>query len=576
MEESPFAFTNSFSGGYSGNTAGSGSAGNADINGTGNSNHFHDASLFESFQRPLSPSSSVFSAVVGESRRSSSSSSSSASAASSNVPCRFYLAGKCSQGTRCAFSHISNDSQPELCKFFLAGHCKFGSNCALKHQKETGTCDPSARFDDTNDFSFVMNGLGRLGFAAAEQPRSQRHQTVANSQRDRNGSKSSLLPSFLVDELFLDDQGEEADDFVQGCDISGSVASIAGSSPLTIPRGVSSPAASPLSTSPSPVVLPDRPASLAYSAPPSPSTLPSVQSSKPATIAANPLSYGQAILSGASAQPSQVSQASQVTQVSQAYSAALNDFDCQAQQQSSPFLNSELCAFSIMGKCRYGDYCRNIHGLQCPRCLLYVLHPTDMERNEEHIYQCFEREASMPMAELHQIKCGLCQQPVLQRIDPRFGLLNCSHPYCLACIRSWRSAHFDANNEESCSCPECDEITYFIVPSSTWIEDPVEKIKVIEQYKKKMSVIPCKYFDYGRGECPFGTSCFYEHRFDSSAGGEGLSPNNNNYSYPYYRQAAQPPPQHVIEHSERLAKVRESKLSDYIVFKTVPSLNKKK
>jgi E3 ubiquitin-protein ligase makorin len=27
------------------------------------------------------------------------------------------------------------------------------------------------------------------------------------------------------------------------------------------------------------------------------------------------------------------------------------------------------------------------------------------------------------------------------------------------------------------------------------------------------SDIDCKYFDYGNGTCPFGTSCFYKHMF---------------------------------------------------------------
>jgi E3 ubiquitin-protein ligase makorin len=38
-----------------------------------------------------------------------------------------------------------------------------------------------------------------------------------------------------------------------------------------------------------------------------------------------------------------------------------------------------------------------------------------------------------------------------------------------------------------------------------------EKQHIIDDYKKKLHTIPCKYFDYGRGECPFGSSCFYAH-----------------------------------------------------------------
>jgi E3 ubiquitin-protein ligase makorin len=43
------------------------------------------------------------------------------------------------------------------------------------------------------------------------------------------------------------------------------------------------------------------------------------------------------------------------------------------------------------------------------------------------------------------------------------------------------------------------------------ITDPARKEKVVEKYKCKMGQIACRWFDYGRGTCPFGTSCFYAH-----------------------------------------------------------------
>ena len=72
-----------------------------------------------------------------------------------------------------------------------------------------------------------------------------------------------------------------------------------------------------------------------------------------------------------------------------------------------------------------------------------------------------------------------------------------------------------------------------------------------------MSVIPCKYYDYGRGECPFGTSCFYDHQIDSGSDRFPRTPL-------------------ILDHREQIAKVRDTKLSDYIVFKTAPARNKKK
>lgn len=458
--------------------------------------------------------------------------SSSAASKSSSVPCRFFSAGKCSLGARCGFSHIIPDSTkklnshlfdaseaqntPSICKYFQAGHCKFGTSCSMRHEQ----------MSTLPNFNNSINLTASPKYLSSE-PNFAFEYTEAPSNR-ANG-RNSLLPSFLVDELFLDD----ADDSTHiGHAELMHVHPATAAKPITVDFKI-----------PSPV------SSLSFGAQTKSSSLPT---------SANGPSFGQTVLLN-SESPQSIAQ----FKTSQPPSSLPPEPSAPLSPPTMSIGNSsELCAFSIMGKCRYGDYCRNVHGLQCPRCLMYVLHPTDMARNEEHIYQCFERPASLPIAELQQIECGVCRQPVLQKIDPRFGLLNCSHAFCLSCIRAWRSTHFDANNENPRSCPECREVTYFIVPSSTWIEDPLEKVKVIDQYKRKMSVIPCKYFEFG-GDCPFGSSCFYEHKCDPSA-----DPRPS----PFFN----PPPAHVIEHSERLAKVRESKLSDYIVFKTVPSLNKKK
>lgn len=64
-----------------------------------------------------------------------------------------------------------------------------------------------------------------------------------------------------------------------------------------------------------------------------------------------------------------------------------------------------------------------------------------------------------------------------------------------------------------------------------WVVDPVEKAKVVEDYKVTLgyeisiaflnnnislrlvlcSRIDCKHYNFGEGTCPFGTSCFYQH-----------------------------------------------------------------
>lgn len=32
-------------------------------------------------------------------------------------------------------------------------------------------------------------------------------------------------------------------------------------------------------------------------------------------------------------------------------------------------------------------------------------------------------------------------------------------------------------------------------------------------YKRHLAAVPCRNFDQGRGECPFGSSCFYLHAY---------------------------------------------------------------
>ncbi|RKO84381.1 hypothetical protein BDK51DRAFT_36647 [Blyttiomyces helicus] len=61
------------------------------------------------------------------------------------------------------------------------------------------------------------------------------------------------------------------------------------------------------------------------------------------------------------------------------------------------------------------------------------------------------------------------------------------------------------------SCPICREVTHFVVPSATWIEDPEQKARIVEEYKTKLGAIDCKHYNFGDGSCPFGTSCFYRH-----------------------------------------------------------------
>jgi E3 ubiquitin-protein ligase makorin len=187
------------------------------------------------------------------------------------------------------------------------------------------------------------------------------------------------------------------------------------------------------------------------------------------------------------------------------------------------------------------------------------LHPTDLDRNEKHIEECLSSQAppSSPFSATNgtagpndndDLECGICYEPVKQKSDPRFGLLTCEHVFCLQCIRTWRAKHSQTTADNLRSCPMCRTLTYFVTPSTEWVSDQAKKTKVIDDYKKNLGQIPCAYFNYGDGSCPFGSSCFYAHR---------------------HRDGSEAEPERIrayFDSNEQVKAVRETKLSDFVQF----------
>ncbi|XP_056603812.1 probable E3 ubiquitin-protein ligase makorin-1 [Triplophysa dalaica] len=184
-------------------------------------------------------------------------------------------------------------------------------------------------------------------------------------------------------------------------------------------------------------------------------------------------------------------------------------------------MKKQLCPYAAIGECRYGLNCAYLHGDVCDMCGLQVLHPTDTSQRSQHIKACIEAhekdmEISFAIQRSKDMMCGVCMEVVFEKTNPserRFGILsNCSHCYCLKCIRKWRSAkQFESKIIKS--CPECRITSNFVIPSEYWVEDKEEKKKLIQKYKDGMGTKSCRYFDEGRGTCPFGANCFYKHAF---------------------------------------------------------------
>jgi E3 ubiquitin-protein ligase makorin len=118
------------------------------------------------------------------------------------------------------------------------------------------------------------------------------------------------------------------------------------------------------------------------------------------------------------------------------------------------------------------------------------------------------------------IECSVCLERVLSKptaAERKFGLLSeCDHPFCISCIRNWRSSSptsgMDVNSALR-SCPICRKLSYFVIPSVIWYANKKEKQEIVDSYKARLRSIDCKHFEFGNGSCPFGTSCFYKHGY---------------------------------------------------------------
>jgi len=180
-----------------------------------------------------------------------------------------------------------------------------------------------------------------------------------------------------------------------------------------------------------------------------------------------------------------------------------------------------LCSLAIEGQCLDGESCPYLHGLLCDMCNFYIIHPTDDAKQKEHKQACYkffeeEMKDSFKIAQTNNLTCGICMEKVSEKSPPslrRFGILeNCTHVFCLDCIRTWRSAN-NFQKKVVKSCPECRTASSFVTPSSSWVDDKEEKTKMIEEYKQRLSKKPCKYFNLGKGKCPFARHCFYLHAY---------------------------------------------------------------
>ncbi|GJQ13525.1 hypothetical protein GpartN1_g5316.t1 [Galdieria partita] len=170
-----------------------------------------------------------------------------------------------------------------------------------------------------------------------------------------------------------------------------------------------------------------------------------------------------------------------------------------------------LCKYHADNACQYGESCHYLHGLECPHCGRNVLHPLDISIQRQHIEECRQfYYSSEEFLNSQNQECGICLD-YPRKSGKSFGLLeNCDHVFCLECIRQWRQHSLEFGQVVR-FCPLCRTPSFFVIPSLVVPGNIERKNEIIERYKSKLTTIPCKYFNYGKGTCPFSTSCFYAH-----------------------------------------------------------------
>ncbi|NWV58220.1 MKRN2 ligase, partial [Daphoenositta chrysoptera] len=197
-----------------------------------------------------------------------------------------------------------------------------------------------------------------------------------------------------------------------------------------------------------------------------------------------------------------------------------------------PGAGEQLCPYAAAGTCHFGERCLYLHGELCEICGLQVLHPFDQEQRKAHEMMCmatFEHDMERAFAfQASQDKvCSICMEVVYEKpsaSERRFGILsNCTHTYCLSCIRQWRCAK-QFENPIIKSCPECRVISEFVIPSVYWVEEQEKKNELIEAFKQGVGKKPCKYFEQGKGTCPFGGKCLYLHAYPDGTRAEPEKP----------------------------------------------------
>ncbi|KAI8622311.1 hypothetical protein BC830DRAFT_1090275 [Chytriomyces sp. MP71] len=341
--------------------------------------------------------------------------------------CIFYQRGQCRNGSSCHFSHSGGTGanagkETRDCTFFLQGNCRFGTGCALLHPSGSTA---SARKADGGG-----GGGGRTGHGGSS-PRQHHHKEPNNSN---NNNKAALLSLSHLDPHAgyasapmavpaMNGGFDSYDDFDPTLPPSHSDFMLATPMPSSMAPGGHFDQASnwrndydadDLLPQPAnadrPLVMPTASGSTAFPDPldgfdaltlqsdfyqsddsetskdVSGSPTDATPQMVPQQLAYTPYSV-IAKSNAAALSPKKPGYPGSSPKASVAIRSEVPSSSSTDGRAFAPD-DDALCPFAYNGLCRFGNKCRYTHGLKCPRCQKFCLHPRNMELRDKHLEEC--------------------------------------------------------------------------------------------------------------------------------------------------------------------------------------------